>query len=203
MGMYNMLFGMNPATPYLLTALDMSGQGEKGEIEGEYAPGRFRDIFLTRNEEGKDIVILYTRNGAGNRECWDLEGCPGYGVGDPSVHDEGCLVFVNWKLTQHPLYIRDYDDDFDGTYAYFEFRIPSVLEEALDMLIEEQGGEPKSVEEAFKDFVSELKEGKHEDHPGVIALTKGLSRLFEGKGGVMEVGPDQVVVKTVKKEAEG
>lgn len=200
MGMYNMLFGMNPATPYLLAALNMSFQGEKWGIEGEYAPGRFRDIFLTRNNEGEDIVILYTRNGAGNRECWDLEGCPDYGEGDPSIHSERCLVFINWKLTQHPLYIRDYDDDFDGTYAYFEFRIPSILEEALDRLIEDQGGEPRSVAEAFKEFVSELKEGKHEDHPGVIVLKEGLSRLFEGKSGVMEIGLDSVVVKTAKKE---
>ncbi len=200
MGMYNMLFGVNPAKPYLLAAMNMSFQGEKGMVEGEYDPGRFRDIFLTVNDEGEDIVILYTRNGAGNRECWDLEGCPSNGAGDPSVHDEGCMVFINWKLTQHPLYIRDYDDDFDGTYAYFEFRIPSFLEEARDYLIEAQGGKPKSVSEAFKEFVSEMKEGKHDDHPGVIALQEGLSRLLEGKSGVMEIGSDKVTVKTIKKE---
>jgi len=195
-----MLFGMNPATPYLLAAMNMSYHGEKWGIEGEYYPGRFRNIFLTRNDKGEDVVILYTRNGGGNRECWDLEGCP-EGGGEPAVHNERCMVYVNWNLTQHPLYIRDYDDDFDSTYAYFEFRVPVVLEEMRDQLVEAQGGEPKSVSEAFKEFASEMREGKHGDHPGVIAVTEGLKRLLEGKsGGVMEVGSDKVVVKSPRKE---
>ena len=203
MGLYNMLFGVNPATPYLLAAMNMSFHGEKWQIEGEYYPGRFRNIFLTKNEEGEDIVILYTRNGGGNRACWELEGCPEWGAEDPSTHNERCMIYTNWNLTQHPLYIRDYDDDFDSTYAYFEFRVPTVLEEMLDQLMETQGGEPKSISEAFNEFMSEMKEGKHDDHPGVLAVTEGLKHLLEGKGGgVMEVGPDKVVVKTLKEKNE-
>lgn len=60
--------------------------------------GRFRDCYL----EGGDIVI-YTRNGGGNRELYQ------------STIDE---------LAKHPCYLKDYDDDYDCTYAYIIFKVP-------------------------------------------------------------------------------
>ena len=34
--------------------------------------------------------------------------------------------YPNKKLTSNPYYIDDYDDDFDTTYAYYEFAIPKM-----------------------------------------------------------------------------
>ena len=65
---------------------------------------RFRDCWVRDDDEGQRIVI-FTRTGGGNREWWP-----------------------NAKLTSHPCYIRDYDDDWDTTYAYYEFVIPEEVD---------------------------------------------------------------------------
>lgn len=59
MSLYNVLFGVNPATPLLLWILDID------QPNGKYKSGRFRDIHL--NADGTKIILL-TRNGGGNRE---------------------------------------------------------------------------------------------------------------------------------------
>lgn len=61
---------------------------------------RFRDCWIEIGEEEPRIVIC-TRTGGLNRETWP-----------------------NAKLTSHPCYIRDYDDDCDETYAYYVFTMP-------------------------------------------------------------------------------
>jgi hypothetical protein len=149
--MYNMLFGVNPAFPILFKSLGISYHGKSLSIEGEYSPGRFRDIYLSN--EG-DKILLYTRNGGGNRNCWEEEGCEN--ATKPSEHNPTCLVYVNWKLTQHPLYITDHDDDFDCTYAYFEFKVPDSLQLILDKLMEAQGGAPVDISEKFNALVTEM-----------------------------------------------
>ena len=130
--MYNMLFGVNQAFPILLKSLNLSYHGKTLNIEGEYDPGRFRDIYLSG--EG-DKILLYTRNGGGNREDYED---------------------VITKLQSHPLYITDYDDDFDYTYAYFEFKVPDSLQEILDKLMEAQGGPPMDVSEKFSNLIAEM-----------------------------------------------
>lgn len=61
---------------------------------------RYRDAYL--NKEGTKITII-TRLGGENRK-------------------EYKQVFKNMK--KHPNYIKNYDDKFDNTYAYFEFSVP-------------------------------------------------------------------------------
>ena len=168
--MYNMLFGVNPAFPILLKALNLIYHGKTLNIKGKYDPGRFRDIYLSG--EG-DKILLYTRNGGGNRDCWEEDGCPNFDsntgkylangrlidsrdIGKPENHDPSCLVYVNWHLQQHPLYITDYDDDFDCTYATFEFRVPDSLQPILDKLMEAQGGAPVDVSTKFNALVAEM-----------------------------------------------
>lgn len=78
---------------------------------------------LTREEaEAQGLILLadvHTRNGGGNRECYN---CPDYGDG-PDGHDDDCLAGVIEKLQEHPAYHGDWDNDFDYTYADFYFRI--------------------------------------------------------------------------------
>jgi len=176
MSLYNALFGVNPATPLLMGSLWLdsgipkeweeklySQSDEWGEIdcnsdsvkeiikeakENRYYPtGRFRDIYFEK--EGEPKVVLYTRNGGGNRSSYN---------------------HIFEILSQHPNYIRDYDDDFDPTYAYIEFKAPEVVVEfftdieskRMDRIGERFRKEIKMMEagkapnEAMKDFMKKM-----------------------------------------------
>ena len=67
-----------------------------GRKQDEYP--RFRDCFVT---EEKNIAI-YTRVGGGNRNC-------GYG---------------EEELYKDENFLTTYDNDFDSTYATYEFKVP-------------------------------------------------------------------------------
>lgn len=97
-----------------------------------YPTGRYRDIYL----DG-DKITLYTRNGGGNREDYQ---------------------FVFDALSKHPNYIRNYDDDFDCTYAYVEFSIPDQFKEKL-LAASEQQGEVLSPTDRFQKLISDLRTG--------------------------------------------
>lgn len=138
MSMYNMLFGFSSLAPILLEVLgidrkiDNPPEIPKGTfndwgypIEGKIQPyidecikkeywvsGRSRDIYL-KDEK----IILYTRNGGGNRKCY---------------------WYIFDILEKHPNYLCDYDDDFDCTYAYIEFSIPEDYKADLLKLINKE-----------------------------------------------------------------
>lgn len=109
--------------------------------------GRFRDIFI--NSDGTEIV-LYTRNGGGNREHWDdkcLEGI------ECDCH--GCAI--TYVLPKHPNYLYDQDDDFDSTYAEIVFSVP---DEYKDMIVAlSTGNDLKSVSEKFAALFERMKIG--------------------------------------------
>ena len=158
MGLYNVLFGVNPLTGVLLKMLDID------QPEGKWRSGRFRDIFLN---DGGTRIYLYTRNGGGNRECWgesdvDAEGnctCP------------GCTIEEH--LPKHLNYICDADDDFDCTYATVTFSVPEAYLSITQALA--TGEEPASVSERFLALVASWEEGagKEVDNGGHLSLTKG------------------------------
>lgn len=76
---------------------------------------RFRDSSV--DFDNRQIVIM-TRTGGGNRE-----------------------EYANEKLTSHPCYLYDEDDDFDCTYAYYYFKLPDDLADDIIKLgdIEKNG----------------------------------------------------------------
>lgn len=130
MSLYNTLFGVNSLTPILLqiAGIDMS------EI------ARFRDCYIKEGD-----VIIYTRTGGGNRECY-------------SSNDEhsDCYHTFNDKLTEKPNFVTDYDDDFDSTYAYFVF---APLAQYKDLAISLESNEP-GVGEKFSDLIEKMKVNK-------------------------------------------
>lgn len=65
---------------------------------------RYRDVYL--NKEGNKIIVL-TRLGGNNAKYYRQ-------------------VYMNMR--RHKYYIKDYDDEFDNTYAYFEFKVPKEYE---------------------------------------------------------------------------
>lgn len=101
---------------------------------------RLRDVYLSKD---KTKVVIFTRIGGGNRESYSA-----------SIK----------RLKNFKGYIRDYDDDFDNTYASFEYQIPSnKLVEVVAFLSSSDtttGGEKlkQSLEKLEKDPDEFLKE---------------------------------------------
>lgn len=185
MSLYNTLFGANPATPFLIGALGLDNQtnidwekrydaitdnwgepnwdGEEGKSllkdakESKYYPtGRFRDIFYNKEEDGTGKIVLYTRNGGGNRD-W-------YG-------------YVFDLLSEHPLYIKDYDDDFDSTYAYIEFKSPQIVDDFFEGI---KTGKLETVGEKFKTEIERMDNGG-EPNPKVMGFMKSVIEQLENK----------------------
>lgn len=94
---------------------------------------RFRDIHLIKQGT---VIRVFTRLGGENREDYE----------------------DTWEdITDHELYITDYDDDFDCTYAYIEFNIPEKFKETAKKMFK---GEPMSFEEKFNESLEDIgKEG--------------------------------------------
>lgn len=79
---------------------------------------RYRDVWM--DEEG---ITIYTRTGGGNRED-----------------------YPNEKLTSHPCYLRDEDDDGDCTYANYYFKFPDELKNDCILFCDVQtNGVPASI----------------------------------------------------------
>lgn len=110
MSLYNQIYGVNPATFFVLPML--------GRHPEEYP--RYRDCFagkFSRSEDEKDpfgiplrkvdnsvdIISVFLRVGGGNRIEYQEE---------------------IEELRSHPEYINDFDDTFDNTFAIFEFSVP-------------------------------------------------------------------------------
>ena len=183
MSLYNMLFGQNPAAGILTSALSLDTNkpedwdslfeaasdkwgefdpySEKGSelikksIEAKYYPtGRFRDIFY-QHEEGSDPkIVLYTRNGGGNRDYYQ---------------------WVFDLLSKHPLYIQDYDDDFDCTYAYIEFKAPI---EIINFFSGIKTGRIDTVSDKFKKEIQAMENGK-EPNRDVLSVLESITKAFE------------------------
>jgi len=106
MSLYNMLFGISSIVPVALAAL----QKRPSDF------GRFRDAWIE-----DDKIVIYTRNGGGNRECWRDD--------EPNCECVGC--FMTYRVHKMPHYSHDRDDDFDCTYASIYFDFPPEHAEVL------------------------------------------------------------------------
>ena len=87
---------------------------------------RFRDCFVT--EEGN--IAIYTRVGGGNRNC---------GFGEEALYED-------------KNFLKTYDDDFDCTYATYEFKVPEEWKEDFDKIV------AKKYREVSDKYVNYLKE---------------------------------------------
>src|SRR3990167_6526477 len=108
MGMYNMLFGSNPASSTILATLGLTVE----DI------GRFRDCFVTDNQ-----IAIYTRLGGGNKECF----CESKN----NSHEGFCYVTNIETMRAHPNFLYDQDDTFDETYCTYYFSFPDQFKDKL------------------------------------------------------------------------
>lgn len=106
MSLYNMMFGVNQATFYILLML--------GKHPEEYP--RFRDCFISETEHPQydNMIHIYTRVGGNNR---------GQGYGEE-------------ELLSHLLFVATFDDNFDNTFATYVFKIPPEFEDDFKLILE-------------------------------------------------------------------
>ena len=97
-----------------------------GRTQQEYP--RFRDCFLT--DDGERIAI-YTRVGGGNRNC---------GYGEEALYED-------------PNFVRTYDDEFDCTYATYEFNVPEKWKADFEKI---KKGEFNQVSDEYVTSVKEM-----------------------------------------------
>jgi len=133
-GLYNGVLGQQPYAEHLIQMLDLWKVGGV----------RLRDAWL--NWDGSEIIVL-TRNGGGNRSH--------YGEHDSGRTCDcvGCAIMY-W-LPKHDYYIRDWDDEFDRTYAYVRFRVPPPYQDQC--LQWATGAEPPSFRERFEAAMEKMK----------------------------------------------
>ena len=70
---------------------------------------RFRDCYVP----DENNIAIYTRVGGGNRNC---------GFGEEALYDD-------------ENFIKTYDDEFDETYATYEFKVPDRWKNDFDKIL--------------------------------------------------------------------
>ena len=122
---------------------------------------RFRDVELVK--EGS-IIRVFTRTGGENRKYYN----------------------DNWeKIRKHELYLGDYDDNFDTTYAYIEFKVPEKYKETARKMFK---GEPISFRDRFNKELEEMKKPGTEAYKRAEKIAnKIIKQLETGENGIIEI----------------
>lgn len=221
MSLYNLMHGVNPNTAILLSVLGID------QPDGKWRSGRFRDISL--NADGSEI-ILFTRNGGGNRECYHgndwygskgckhesrmeevketVEATPEEAAAHPEwtarnvfmgakrLYETGKMVkqeqykclapdsiecvctgcTIGYHLPTHPNYMRDYDDDFDCTYAYIVFSVPEKYKDLCQEMA--SGKDPKTFAQKFGEKMAEI-EGMTKEQFENSPTTRHLAEAYK------------------------
>ena len=142
MSLYNALFGENPLSELLLTALGIS----RDDVP------RYRDCYLDGDE-----IVIHTRTGGGNRNSYETEERCRRNY--PEFFENGQSRSGPWNsdLRKIPGFKWDEDDDFDSTYADFRYEIPEAFKAIFDNL-RELGAAEKPVDK-WQSLLSNLRNG--------------------------------------------
>lgn len=166
-------------------------QGERGAVLlgvlANPVVARFRDAWVEKGDDGEPVIAIYTRQGGGNRECYcDTANC----VPVPSQHvPANCYAACNEALAAHPAYLRDADDDFDGTYATFYFRVPEAAGPEVRAALASIAGDRVNMSERWQQAIERV--GSGDLRPAETALADQLAAFLSdespGAPKVMEV----------------
>lgn len=147
MSLYNLLHGENGMSTALLTLLDLT----RDQIP------RYRDCYWSG-----DCIVIYTRTGGGNRDYYDVK------------NDDNPEGPWNEDLRKHPCYLRDEDDDFDSTYAYFYFKAPEQYKEFTDSL-----AAAKTPGEKFDEVMKMLQSPNAMDDPRFKRVKEAMEPIMK------------------------
>jgi len=117
---------------------------------------RLRDVYLSKD---KTKVVIFTRIGGGNRESYSA-----------SIK----------RLKNFKGYIRDYDDDFDNTYASFEYQIPS--NKLIEVVAFLSSSDTTTGGEKLKQSLKKLEKNPDEflkEHPRFKAMMDDITKMFK------------------------
>lgn len=111
---------------------------------------RYRDVYL--NVTG-DIITVVSR------------------IGGKSYRKEYKQFFKN--IARNPNYLKNYDDPFDETYCYFDFKVPEKYAHTCKMIAPKE--KQLTVGEMFK---KEIKESKIPGSPAEKRMTAIAETIF-------------------------
>lgn len=114
---------------------------------------RYRDVNL--NKEGTVITVL-TRLGGLNRKDYKQ-------------------VFKNVK--RNPNYIRDYDDVFDNTYCYIDFKVPEKYKQTCKVMAPKE--DQPTIKELFDKEIAESKIPGSDAEKRMMALAEQIFGNFD------------------------
>ena len=97
-----------------------------GRKQDEYP--RFRDCFLS---EDCQRIVIYTRVGGNNRDCG----------------------FEEEELYEDPNFVTTYDDDYDNTYGYYEFKVPEKWKPDFDKIV---GGKIRDTSDEYQQYLRDF-----------------------------------------------
>ena len=111
---------------------------------------RYRDVYLN---VGGDIVTVVAR------------------IGGKSYRKEYKQIFKNIKRKEY--FVKDYDDKFDETYCYFDFKVPDKYSHTCEMMA------PKEpVLSVGEKFHKEIQESKIPGSPAEKRMTQLAEAIF-------------------------
>ena len=122
---------------------------------------RYRDVYL--NKEGTKIIVL-TRVGGDNRKDYKD-------------------VFKNMK--KHPNYIKNYDDKFDKTYAYFEFDVPEKYQYTCKSIAPKE--DRLSVGDMFKKEYKQMKIPGTEAYKRAEKIAQEITEAIESGNNIINL----------------
>ena len=114
---------------------------------------RYRDIWL--NKSGTIITVL-ARIGGNNRKDYKQ-------------------VFSN--VRKNKWFVKDFDDDFDDTYAYFQFKIPEKYQHTCKLIAPKE--ERLSLKEMFEKETNEAKIPGTEAYKRMIEIADEIMKNIE------------------------
>jgi hypothetical protein len=122
--------------------------------------GRFRDCYLQRSGDGLEIHV-FTRNGGFNRSDYEA---------------------ITAQLQAHKLYVRDFDEEFDSTYATYVFRVPEEILQYVAQIVQMN---PEAVPDLpgkrFADFMQLMQ--TNPDDPQVQRVREAMRPTIEAIAG--------------------
>lgn len=132
---------------------------------------RFRDAVAIKDDNGYKIEIL-TRTGGDNR-----------------------LKYPNKELKKNKNYIKDWDDEYDPTYAHYLFSVSKDVEEIVkwDYILSRQTRNNLDLREMFETEFSDMKKPGTDAYNRATKVAKGLTRLAENPDAVKVVSFDEIM----------